>query len=160
VRLHLCRAIRAIQSTEPPNYPPSSSTHYHPTTTPPHTPHTGLKAQGKYLARTLSFAETTFNIQQVPLEADFKTKYDKLAQVWYSVLEIMHEAGADLQRGTASYAGSNALPYGTGFDQHLRSFSSQYWGAHLRFFRHITVAAKVPFIVDLAKKALAGAFHA
>lgn len=30
-------------------------------------------------------------------------------------------------------------------------------GAHLRFFRHITVAAKVPYIVDLAKKAIEGA---
>jgi hypothetical protein len=44
---------------------------------------TGLKAQGKYLARTLSFAETTFGIQQVPLADEFKKKYDALAQVWY-----------------------------------------------------------------------------
>jgi hypothetical protein len=132
-------------------------------TTPPfhtHSPrHTGLKAQGKYLARTLSFAETMFNIQQVPLEAEFKKTYDTLAQVWYQVLEIMHEAGADLTRGTATYAGGNAVPLGTNYGQHLRTFTSQYWGAHLRFFRHITVAAKVPFIVELAKKALAGAFR-
>lgn len=45
---------------------------------------TGLKAQGKYLARTLSFADTSFQIQQVPLAGEFKAKYDTLAQVWVS----------------------------------------------------------------------------
>lgn len=99
-------------------------THHHQTTTTT----TGLKAQGKYLARTLSFADTSFQIQQVPLAGEFKAKYDTLAQVWYEVLEIMHEAGNDLQRGNARYKGANQLAYQADVKDHLKMFSGQYWG--------------------------------
>lgn len=57
----------------------------------PTPPNAGLKAQGKYLARTLSFADTSFKIERVPLADEFKAKYDKLAEAWYNLLEIMHE---------------------------------------------------------------------
>jgi len=42
-----------------------------------------LKSQGKYTARALSFQDTTFKIEQVPLAEEFKTKYDNLVAVWY-----------------------------------------------------------------------------
>jgi len=41
-----------------------------------------LKSQGKYNARALSFQDTTFKIEQVPLAEEFKSKYDQLVAVW------------------------------------------------------------------------------
>lgn len=63
---------------------------------------------------------------------EFKAKYDTLAQVWYDVLEIMHEAGNDLRQGNARYSAQNALLPHQNYDGHLRHFSSQYWGAFAR----------------------------
>ena len=42
----------------------------------------GLKAQGKYNARSLSFVDTSFKIEQIEVEEDLKGKYDALVKVW------------------------------------------------------------------------------
>lgn len=42
-----------------------------------------LKSQGKYAARALSFQDTSFKIEQVPMAEEFRVKYDKLVGVWY-----------------------------------------------------------------------------
>ena len=66
--LRVCMMIPPINKTDgPPN----------PTQIP-----AGLKAQGKYVARTLSFTDTTFAIKQVPMAEEFRTKYDALVDVW------------------------------------------------------------------------------
>ena len=42
-----------------------------------------------------------------------------------------------------------------GFDkQQLKTMWGQFWASHQRFFKYMCIAAKVPEVINLAKKAL------
>lgn len=124
-----------------------------------HNAETGLKTSGKYLARTLSFQDTTFRIEPCAVGEDFSMLYNGVTDLWCvgrpnvcipfrlpltpptptpnnrnEMLELA-EAGRDqLMRGQANY--SKPLDAAE-MAKHLKTFPSQYWGeSTLRFLLH------------------------
>lgn len=97
-----------------------------------------LKMRGSYIARQLSFKTTTFRVHYAPLDEAFIKLYDDCVDMWSKALEYFSEA-AD------SYAEERGK---------ARSIWKCFWAAHQRFFKYLCIGAKVPSVVQIAKKAL------
>ena len=80
-----------------------------------------LKARGLFLARTLSYRGAEFTIEYVPVSDLYKKLYDATTAIWFEIGEQVERAKA---AGTAE-----------------RSVSTQYWGAHQRFYREVSLQA-------------------
>lgn len=93
-----------------------------------------LKARGLFLARTLSYRGAEFTIEYVPVSDIYKRLYDATTEIWF-------EIGKHVDR-----AKEKGAP---------RGLSTQYWGAHQRFYREMCLGVKCPKLVELAKEALA-----
>ena len=92
-----------------------------------------LKSRGIYLSRTLSFRGCEFEIVEVDLSQKMKESYDKASMFWLKLDKLID----------ALKARSDSK-----LDRRL------YWGMHQRFFRYLSIAAKVDKVVELTKKAL------
>lgn len=99
-----------------------------------------LKAQGKYLSRTLSFHGVTYDVVERPLNQDQRSIYRTATQAWRSVVQEVEQSIATRTNG--------------GGLQKSR-FMSQFGAAQLRFFGLLITALKTPAAVELANKALA-----
>uniref|UniRef100_A0A8C6YQ14 Protein strawberry notch homolog 2 n=1 Tax=Nothoprocta perdicaria TaxID=30464 RepID=A0A8C6YQ14_NOTPE len=86
-----------------------------------------MKVSGMYIARQLSFTGVTFRIEEIPLDEQYKTVYDKAARL------------------AADWIGLESR----------KSLWGQFWSAHQRFFKYLCIAAKVRRLVELAKEELA-----
>ncbi|XP_078526067.1 protein strawberry notch homolog 2 isoform X2 [Lissotriton helveticus] len=96
-----------------------------------------MKVNGMYIARQLSFSGVTFQIEEIPLEEEYKQAYNKAALLWAEALTVFQQA-ADL----------------IGLESR-KSLWGQFWSAHQRFFKYLCIAAKVRRLVALAKQHLA-----
>ncbi|XP_069072442.1 protein strawberry notch homolog 2 isoform X2 [Pleurodeles waltl] len=96
-----------------------------------------MKVNGMYIARQLSFSGVTFQIEEIPLEEEYKQAYNKAALLWAEALTVFQQA-ADL----------------IGLESR-KSLWGQFWSAHQRFFKYLCIAAKVRRLVALAKQQLA-----
>ena len=94
-----------------------------------------MKAQGQYLARSLSFRGATFEIVKEELPAEFVKMYDASADLWSKIVTQVYSHVWDL--GPES-----------------KKAKSQMWGAHQRFWAQICMAAKVKPTVEAAEEAL------
>jgi hypothetical protein len=97
-----------------------------------------MKNQGQYLARSLSFRGTTFDIVKEDLPEDFICMYDESADLWSKIVAEVY---------------SPAM-WPTGMAVEARQVKSQMWGAHQRFWAQICMAAKVKPTVAAAEEAL------
>ena len=97
-----------------------------------------MKATGQYLARSLSFKDATFEIQEVKLSPEFKDMYDKAVEIWQKLIERPDW-----------WIKENPNGYGK-----PKNMMGLLWSAHLRFFSQMIMAAKVPEVVELVKKSL------
>ena len=73
----------------------------------------GMKAQGAYLCRTLSYTGAEFEVANVPITASFRQKYDRACEWWQLLFRVFQKADEFLN--------------GKGIRW------SQFWGAHMRF---------------------------
>ncbi len=99
-----------------------------------------LKAQGKYVARTLSYKGVTFEEKEHPLSAEQKELYRTAARAWNVVYDHMGATIAEITNG-GSHQRSRAM--------------SQFYGAQLRFFSLLISTLKIPTAIEEANKALA-----
>ncbi|NWZ34623.1 SBNO2 protein, partial [Brachypodius atriceps] len=96
-----------------------------------------MKVSGMYIARQLSFTGVTFRIEEIPLDEQYKTVYDKAAKLWAEALMVFQQA--------ADCIGLESR----------KSLWGQFWSAHQRFFKYLCIAAKVRRLVELAQEELA-----
>jgi hypothetical protein len=99
-----------------------------------------LKAQGKYISRTLSFKGVTYGEAEHKLNDDQKAIYRTAAKAWATVIERAEKTITETTNG-----GSVAR----------RNFMSQLGGAQQRFYSLLISVLKIPTAVELANKALA-----
>ena len=99
-----------------------------------------LKAQGKYLSRTLSFKGVTYSEEEHVLSPEQKELYKTAAVAWKSVIERAEHAIMTTTNGGAR--------------QRAR-FLANLGAAQQRFFNLLITALKTPTAIDLANKALA-----
>ena len=92
-----------------------------------------LKSRGIYLSRTLSFRGCEFEILEVDLSQKMKDAYDKASIFWLKLDKLINM----LRESSDSK-----------LDRRL------FWGMHQRFFRYLSIAAKVDKVVELTQKAL------
>lgn len=91
-----------------------------------------------YIARQLSFAGVTFEIQEIKLEDDFKEIYNQSVLLWNKIFK---------------YAEKAVVMCGmTGKTNTF--FWAKYWSYHQRFFKYLCIASKVNKVVEIAKRAL------
>ena len=93
-----------------------------------------LKAQGRYLCRTLSFRGATFTVSEARLDAAQRKVYDDAAALWQRLIVICKNG-----RFWAAIENVN-----------LRTF----WAAQQMFFRQLLCAFKVPHTIRLIREAL------
>lgn len=99
-----------------------------------------LKAQGKYLSRTLSFKGVTYTEEKHSLSDDQKEMYRTAAKAWASVV----------QRAEASIRTTT-----NGGARQVARFLSNLGSAQQRFFGILITALKTPTAIELANAALA-----
>lgn len=99
-----------------------------------------MKAQGSYLARSLSFDGVTYDRLEhelTPLQNDI---YNELARGWQTVLHNIDKALEATLQNKNPKAKSAAL--------------AQFWGSHQRFFNHVITAMQMPSIIESAQRDL------
>ncbi len=99
-----------------------------------------LKAQGKYLSRTLSFKGVSYHETEHKLTADQKALYRTAVKAWQSVVE----RAEDTIKTTTN-----------GGNRQVARFLSLFYGAQLRFFNVLLTTLKIPTAVERANEALA-----
>lgn len=99
-----------------------------------------LKAQGKYVSRTLSYKGVTYNEVEHKLTADQKELYRTAVKAWRSVVQQAEKTIKETNNG-----GHRAVA----------RFMSLFYGAQLRFFNVLLTTLKIPTVVADANKALA-----
>jgi hypothetical protein len=95
-----------------------------------------MKAQGQYLARSLSFSGANFDVVREELSADFVNLYDDCTVFWRKVVDAVY------------------LVCGSEESSDARHVKAQLWGAHQRFWAQMCMAAKVQSTINTARNAL------
>lgn len=101
---------------------------------------TELKAQGKYLSRTLSFKGVKYSEEEHKITPDQKAIYRTAAKAWKTVFEAASKTIATTTNGGSTQKAN---------------FNQAAGGALQRFFGFLITALKTPTAVELANKALA-----
>jgi hypothetical protein len=105
-----------------------------------------MKQSGKYLARSLSFKGSSFEVVDVPLTKGFEDMYDASVLLWRDVIEAF-ERGFKLQPQGNSDEGKAAK-------KAIGGVRGQIWASHQRFFGQMLMAAKVEETVRIAHEAI------
>ena len=99
----------------------------------------GMKSQGKYLSRQLSYEGAEFRLHECKVSEEAQATYDRAALFWQMLHNVIREV---LTRSD--------VPSGT----RKGRWSSVFWGAHQRFFRQLLMHAKLDELVSEAQKAV------
>ena len=100
-----------------------------------------LKAQGSYIARSLSFDGVGYERLDVPLSSLQNEIYNELATAWQGVLQNIEAAlEATKQNKNANAKGAAR---------------SRFWGTHQRFFNQVITSMQTPAIIDRAQAEIA-----
>ncbi|KAK2722406.1 hypothetical protein QYM36_002818 [Artemia franciscana] len=100
-----------------------------------------MKARGVYIARQLSFAGVTFDIQDVEMKPKFIQAYDESVDLWTDMTKKFEEA-IDIMIPPDEEKSSR------------KNIWSQFWSAHQRFFKYMCMASKVGHTVRIAREAV------
>ncbi|KAL4432432.1 hypothetical protein ABPG77_001731 [Micractinium sp. CCAP 211/92] len=118
-----------------------------------------MKAQGMYVCRTLSFAGAEFEVVEAPLEEPIASQYAQAAAAWSKLFreflaaeEVVVAEGSRAPSGVTEGEGGGR---GGRRAADTRTTWRSFWAAHQAFFRHMTMAAKVPAVVRMARAAVA-----
>ncbi|GAX84898.1 hypothetical protein CEUSTIGMA_g12319.t1 [Chlamydomonas eustigma] len=128
-----------------------------------------MKAEGKYVARGLSFKDAEFMEVEAPLEKGQAAIYDDAVKLWKQLRRRLEyaepmmppvsssttapssAAGGGVSAGTAGTAAGGASSGGSSSKDVWRA----YWAVQQRFFKLLCVSMKVLLVVSEAKEALA-----
>ncbi|GIZ01189.1 protein strawberry notch homolog 1 [Caerostris extrusa] len=97
-----------------------------------------MKLRGLYMARQLSFTGVSFKIEEIPLTEEDKHIYNQSVRVWVISRSYFQEA-FELMEGDS---------------RTKKTMWCQFWASHQRFFKYLCIAAKVKFVVKLAREAV------
>ena len=118
-----------------------------------------LVREGKYTASTLGFRGCEFTIVQAPMPPGFEAVYDDCARQWTDMGKDLRIFGAGVRRVARGRLDDDDEGEDHDAQEEARAMTklrSIYWGFHQRFFRSLYVAAKVPFLIQEARKAVGG----
>eukprot|EP00980_Cylindrotheca_fusiformis_P021383 scaffold8259_cov143-Cylindrotheca_fusiformis.AAC.1 len=96
-----------------------------------------MKQQGSFMARTLSWDGAEFETLEIPLDTHQRQVYDEAA-AWWTFLKESLELALDIPLMRLNPP--NKMIWRT------------FWSAHQRFFRELTVCAKIPHLAQDAKR--------
>jgi GGDEF domain-containing protein/2'-5' RNA ligase len=99
-----------------------------------------LKAQGKYLSRTLSYKGVTYQEVEHKLSDEQKELYRTATKAWASVVQ---DAEDTIKKTT------------NGGGRQVSRFLALFYGAQLRFFNVLLTTLKIPTVIEDTQKALA-----
>lgn len=111
-----------------------------------------MKQRGTYMARQLSFEGVNFDIVIVELSKDFIQLYNDCVTMWVKALNYFQVAIELLNSYTSSSSRDTEKSFSNCHSKEFKKSLAQYWSAHQRFFRHICISAKVPWIVKFVSK--------
>ena len=115
-----------------------------------------LKREGALLCRTLSYAGAEFSVVEASLTPEQIETYDASAQLWQMLYTRMERKLAKMELWVNEAMDPAQLENRKEeFKDARQNYRSQLWSGHLRFFRSLITAMKVPKLVELAKTALA-----
>lgn len=98
-----------------------------------------LKLRGSYIARQLSFKNTSFSIEVASLTDKQKSVYDECTSLWAETFRNFQFVADRFY-----------------YDKKIKkTLWPSYWAAHQKFFHYLCIGIKVPIVIKLAKKALA-----
>ncbi|KAL5282206.1 sno family protein [Megaselia abdita] len=97
-----------------------------------------MKLRGMYIARQLSFHGVTFKIEEVTLSKDFKKIYDQSVELWVEAMQKFTEAAELIDAESRM----------------KKTMWGQFWSSHQRFFKYLCIAAKVNYVVSIAREAI------
>ena len=98
-----------------------------------------MKLRGMYMARQLSFSGVSFKVEEIKLKKEYVKMYDDAVKLWVDMKEKFQEALELIDQ-----------------DGKLKkTVWGQFWSSHQRFFKYLCMACKVPYVVQLARNALA-----
>uniref|UniRef100_A0A915KSP7 Uncharacterized protein n=1 Tax=Romanomermis culicivorax TaxID=13658 RepID=A0A915KSP7_ROMCU len=95
-----------------------------------------MKQRGLYIARQLSFAGTSFRVEEVPLNKEFVHAFDESVKLWLEARKQFQAAAWGLEK----------------LEQ--KHMWAQFWSSHQRFFKYLCIAAKVQTCVRIAREAV------
>ena len=107
-----------------------------------------MKQSGKYLARSLSFKGSSFEVVDVPLTKDFEDMYDASVSLWRDVIN-------SFERGFKQHP-QDKSDEGKAVKKAIGAARGQIWGSHQRFFGQMLMAAKVEETVRITQEAIEG----
>ena len=120
-----------------------------------------MKRMGLYVSRTLSYAGSSFTMNEEKLQTDQQEMYDSAVRF---LQKMRHEVAAASDIATAAAAATtevveDELDSESDSDEETglagKAVWRYYWGQHQRFFMSLCAAMKVPSVVRAAKSALA-----
>ena len=115
-----------------------------------------LKREGALLCRTLSYAGAEFSVVEASLTPEQIETYDASAQLWQMLYTRMERKLAKMELWVNEAMDPREMENRKDeFKEARQNYHSQLWSGHLRFFRSLITAMKVPKLVELAKTALA-----
>lgn len=97
-----------------------------------------MKAQGSYIARSLSYEGVGYERLESPLSPLQTEIYDELASAWQIVLQNIDKALETTGQKDDPKAKGAAL--------------SRFWGTHQRFFNQVITSMQTPAIIDRAQR--------
>ncbi|KAK3282320.1 hypothetical protein CYMTET_9945 [Cymbomonas tetramitiformis] len=95
----------------------------------------GLKATGAYCCRALSYKGAEFKLSCIDISPQSRLMYDRATCFW----SLLYRVFQSVERAKEGV---------------LKVKFSHFWGAHLRFFRQMLMAAKVPHVAHTALEAV------
>ena len=115
-----------------------------------------LKREGALLCRTLSYAGVEFSVVEATLTPEQIETYDASAQLWQMLYTRIESKLAKMELWkNQALDPRDQLQREEEFKEAKQNYHSQLWSGHLRFFRSLITAMKVPKLVEVAKQALA-----
>ena len=115
-----------------------------------------LKREGALLCRTLSYAGAEFSVVEASLTPEQIETYDASAQLWQMLYTRMERKLAKMELWVNEAMDPAEMENRKEeLKDSKQNYHSQLWSGHLRFFRSLITAMKVPKLVELAKTALA-----
>jgi RNA polymerase sigma factor (sigma-70 family) len=111
-----------------------------------------MKALGKYVARSISWREVSYDTLSHPLTPDQREIYDTLAEAWQGVLAEMDKALEAIGAVVEDHPHTGAKRTDGAAKSAARS---AFWGAHQRFFNQVITSMKMPTVLKASEKHLA-----
>ena len=110
----------------------------------------GLKATGSYLCRTLSYANAEFELVDCKLSHEMELMYDRSTALWL-IFKKAFDACVRLQDADNPNDAVDLINLKDGMDGMLVRL---FWATHQRFYRQMLMAAKVPTLAKMARRAV------